>query len=83
MLEIEEGDTPMPITEEEFAAVANVADASSLLLKALLLVLNEKVSFKQEMHSALDAIVSSESYSSAIIERVRSWIDDLDKVVDI
>jgi hypothetical protein len=73
----------MPITEEEFAAVANVAGASSLLLKALLLVLNDKVSFKPEIHSALNAIVSSEPYGSAIIERARSWIDDLDKVVDV
>jgi hypothetical protein len=73
----------MPITEEEFAAVANVAGASSLLLKALLRVLNDKVSFKPEMHGALDAILSSQPYGSAIIERARSWIDDLDKVVDV
>ena len=69
----------MSITEDQVLRVANVAGASALLLKSLLLILRDKVpNFKTEMYGALTSGLSSVSYNEAIIEQVEEWIDDLD-----
>lgn len=75
----------MAMTEQEqaiFIGVTNVAGAASMIVKAMMQVLNDNVpNFKIRMNHALDEITTIEPYGQAVIDRAREWVADLDNVV--
>jgi hypothetical protein len=79
------GERIMAMTQEEQSIVvglSEIAGATSLAVKAMLLVLNENVpNFKISMQRELDEIVTLEPYGQACVDQARSWVDDLETVV--